>query len=155
MILLSAFVLVLCAGVVVGRLWNQLPVETKAPTSQPSWLADELQLQPEQREKMDALWTATKAINAKSFERRQALDRERDQAIQQLLTPAEWMAYDKIIEDFRTKRAALDKERHQLMDETNEKSMALLNDDQKHKWEELRNWRGPHGAGPTTRQTNQ
>jgi hypothetical protein len=154
-ILLIPFVLVLCAGVVVGRLWNRLPIETKPPGGSPSWLADQLDLRPEQRQQMDAIWDETRPKIEKSFERRQSLDRERDQTIQELLTPAEWTAYDKIIEDFRAKRAALDKDRHQLVLDANEKSVALLDGAQKQKWEALRNaheheWHGRF-AGPTTR----
>ena len=158
-ILMSAFLLVMCAGVVVGRLWNQLPIRAKTAGGSPSWLADQLNLRPDQRQQMDAIWGETGPKIQKSFEMRQELDRERDQTIQELLTPAEWTAYDKIVEDFRAKRATLDKDRHQLVMDANAKSMALLDDVQKKKWEELRelhmhDWHGPHGrgtpAGPAT-----
>jgi hypothetical protein len=144
-------------------------IEPRHPDGQPSWLADELNLRPEQRAQMDAIWAEAKGQSDKSFERRQGLDRERDQAIQELLTPAEWQAYDKIIEEFRAKRVELDKERGQVMHDANEKSLALLDDDQKQKWKAMRNLhdhRGPHGPGgpvdstkansaPTTREANQ
>jgi hypothetical protein len=151
-IFLAAFVLVLCAGVVVGRLWNQLPMQARSHGGPPSWLADQLDLRPDQRQQMDAIWAETSPKIEKTFEERQALDRERDQTIQELLTPAEWAAYDKIVEDFRAKRSALDKERHQLVQDANEKSEALLDDVQKQKWESFRSahdhdWHGPHAQG--------
>jgi Spy/CpxP family protein refolding chaperone len=158
-ILMSAFLLVMCAGVVVGRLWNELPIQAKTAGGSPSWLADQLNLRPDQRQQMDAIWAETGPRIQKSFDDRQSLDREREQKIQELLTPAEWTAYDKIVEDFRAKRAVLDKGRHQLVMDANAKSVALLDDAQKQKWEELRelhehDWHGPHGhttsAGPAT-----
>jgi len=153
-ILLTAFVLVLSAGVVVGRLWTQLPaMEAPHPAAggpPPSWLADQLDLRAEQRRQMDAIWADTKQQIDKAFERRQQLDRERDQAIQELLTPAEWQAYGKIMEDFHNRRMEFDKQRRQLIHDANERSQALLDDGQKKKWEALRNahdhaWHGPRG----------
>ncbi len=148
-ILLTAFVLVLSAGMVVGRLSAQLPVVKAERTGPaPSWLADELNLTPDQRKQMDAIWADAKPKMDKLFERRQELDRERDQAIQDLLTPAEWTAYGKIMDDFHSRRADCEKQRLDLMQDASAHSRALLSDSQLQKWDALRNsrsWRGPRG----------
>ncbi len=144
-IFLAALVLVMSAGVVVGRLWSQLPGRPHGPGN-PSWLADQLNLTPEQRQQMDAVWADTKQKIDKTVERRRLLDRERDQAIEDLLGPEQWAAYGKLIDEFRAHRADLDKERAAILHQANESSQALLTDDQKQKWDSLRQSR-PHDRG--------
>jgi Spy/CpxP family protein refolding chaperone len=148
-------VLIFAAGLVVGRITNRVPAVTKAPETRPttrphgpSALHDQLGLNAEQRQQMDAIWTDVWK-NGNSFDRRRQLDRERDQAIQALLTPEQKTQYDAIQEANRAKRSELDKEREKLIAEANEKSRALLTDEQKKKWDELtkemREHRGPGG----------
>jgi Spy/CpxP family protein refolding chaperone len=141
LVILSAFVLVLVAGVMVGRLWARLPMQGHAPPPtdrSPSWLADELQLTPEQRQQMDAIWADVRQKNEQKLERRRSLDHERDQAIEELLGPEQWAAYGRLMDEFRLKHAAVDKERETLFRDANERSVALLNGDQKKKWDQLR-----------------
>jgi Spy/CpxP family protein refolding chaperone len=89
----------------------------------------------------------------KSYDRRKELEKERDQALLSLLTPERKSQYDAILEANKAKRNDLDKERDVLMASANEKSKALLNDEQKKKWDELtkemrdrRGSRGPRGG---------
>src|SRR5947209_3696419 len=125
-VLLSAFVLVLSAGVVVGRLWARLPAGAalRPADKSPSWLADQLQLTPAQRQQMDAIWADMKQKNDQKIERRRALDHERDQAIEELLGPEQWAAYGRLMDEFRLKRAEVDKERENLFHDANERSLA-------------------------------
>lgn len=147
LIILATFILVLSAGMVVGRLWAKLaPVVERSADHQPSWLADQLELTTQQRQQMDAIWADTKQKLDKAGERRAELDRDREQAVLAMLTPAQQKSYQKIIADFRARRTELEKERHDLIHDADQRSEALLNPDQKTRWEQLRNNRhGPHG----------
>ncbi|HEY8666259.1 MAG TPA: hypothetical protein VIL86_06325 [Tepidisphaeraceae bacterium] len=148
LILVAMVVLVLGAGVVVGRLSTRLPATVPAE-KQPSWLADQLNLNPEQRQQMDAIWAETKQKMAKSFERRRGLEKERDQAVVALLTPEQAAEYDEIQEEYRERRAAMDKERGELIREAEERSRALLDDSQKKRWETMtKAMRERHNRGP-------
>lgn len=161
-IMLVAFVLVMSAGVVVGRLWARLPVETRPQGRSPSWLADQLQLSSDQRQQMDAIWNDTKQQIGALMDHRRGLDREREQAIRNLLTPDQRTAYDKINDDFRARRSDLDKQREALLRQANERSRALLTETQQKRWDTLtkemhdhdhdrRGQHGPPGLRPTTK----
>jgi Spy/CpxP family protein refolding chaperone len=164
----TAAVLVLSAGLVVGRLSAHLPVVTQTPDHGRGWFQDSLGLTPDQRQKMDAIWADVKAQRDKEDDRRRGLDHDRDTAIRALLTPEQSTAYDRIFQDFHTHRADLDKEREQLFHTANDRSRALLTADQQVKWDAMskdmhdRDHRGPggpggpggppgHGHGPSTR----
>lgn len=145
-ILLLTIVLMLGAGVVVGRLWARLPVAV-APTDKPqSYPARELNLTPDQQKEMDAIWSDTRQKIGDTFERRRELDRQRDQAIEELLTEEQKAAYKKIMSDHHQGRGELDKERAQLVKQAEERSRALLDDDQKKRWDAMP--RGPRGGPP-------
>jgi Spy/CpxP family protein refolding chaperone len=164
-VILIAFALVLSAGVVVGRLWARLPDVSATVTppatmpshqGSPSWLADQLKLTPEQRQQMDALWADTKAKRDLNLERRRQLDQQRNQAIADLLGPEQWQAYGRLIDDFHERATEIDKERMNLIHDANDRSRALLNDEQKKKWDQMRQpHHGDHdhdgggGGGPS------
>ena len=148
-ILLAAFILVLSAGVVLGRLWAKLPMVESAPTTrpatQPSWLAEQLGLSPAQGQQVDAIWAETKLQLSKTGERRHTLDATREQAVVALLSSDQQKAYEQILTDFRARRAELDKERESLIHSADERSRSLLSDEQKRKWDQLRDSHGWHG----------
>jgi hypothetical protein len=156
---LSALVLVLGAGVVVGRLSVRLPELVHPPGHSPSWLAEQLNLSTQQHQQMDAIWDDVKQKLGSTWDKRHELDRQRDQAVQDLLTPAQRAAYQKIYDDYHNQRTALEKSRDALVSEAEERSRALLSDSQKARWDELtREWHShrPHppfgtGFGPTSR----
>jgi Spy/CpxP family protein refolding chaperone len=152
-ILLATFVLVLSAGMVVGRLWATLPVMTVTPpTTQPSqqpWWAAQLDLTAQQRQQIDAIWAEAKPKVAETFDRRRALDRKREEAVEDLLGPAQYAAYEKIFDDFYAQRADIDKDRQKLIHDAEDRTKALLNDTQLKQLEALgpHEGRGPHGLG--------
>jgi Spy/CpxP family protein refolding chaperone len=157
----AAAVLVLSAGLVVGRLSAHLPMAARPIDHNRGWLPDTLDLTPDQHQKMDAIWADVKQQMDKNGDRRRALDRERDNAIRSLLTPEQLTAYDKIFDGYHAHRADLDKERGQLFRTANERSRALLTADQQVKWDAMakdmrdhRGMGGPPGRGhgePSTR----
>lgn len=156
LVLLIAVILVLSAGVVVGRLWTQWPRVTGPADKPQSWLVDQLDLTADQQRQMDAIWAEAKPKIAQTWDLRRALDHERDRAVQDLLTPEQWTEYGKIFDEFRVKEAALHQEREQLMHDAEARSRALLSDSQKQKWDAMKNahrWYGSRGPAsrPSTR----
>lgn len=149
-------VLVLAAGVVVGRLWTRLPLVAAPPPpgQERSWIADQLNLTTDQRKQMDAIWAETKQKMAATFDQHHGLDHERDAAIRNLLNDEQKAAYDKIVAEYRAKRAQMDKQRDQLIHDAEERSRALLDASQQKQWDELtklmHQHHGPHGppGGP-------
>jgi len=173
-LLSTTAVLVLGAGMVVGRLSARLPEQRGLPvttdlpaTTRPSehgreWFSETLELTPDQHQKMDAIWADVTQQMDKDGDRHRNLDKERDAAIRALLTPEQSAAYDKIFADYRVQRAEMDKQREQLYRDANERSRALLTADQQVKWDSMsknmrdRDRRGPGGppgrnrGGPST-----
>jgi len=144
-ILTMTVILALCAGVVGGRLSSRLQEEHRDTHVGPppsghgpnNWMSEQLKLSADQKQQMDSIWNDTKPKIEKTFERQQLMDRERDEAIADLLGPAQWAAYSKLINDFRARRKDIDSERADLFKDANERSRALLNDDQKKAWDEF------------------
>ena len=154
-ILIATFVLVMSAGVVVGRLWTRLPAVSVGHDRSPSWLADQMNLSTEQRQQMDAIWSDTKQKIHATFDHQHELDHQRDAAVVALLTPQQKAAYDKIQADHTAGRAELDKQRDALVHDANDRSKALLSDEQKTRWDTLSKempvpWKhGLHGPATT------
>jgi hypothetical protein len=147
-LLLCTVILVLGAGVVVGRLLAPLPaaaiVQTQPDRPRPPWF-DQLALSSQQRQQMDAIWddTRQKLHNLNFLDHRRELDKQRDAQIRGLLSTSQVAAYDQINTDFRAKVDELDKERQKLIDDANQRSRALLDDSQKKLWDEQS--KRPHG----------
>jgi len=154
-LLVSTALLVMSAGVVVGRLSDRLPaVRVKGEQHSRSWLADQLKLTADQRQKMDGIWVETRQEVDKAFAARNELERQRDQAVHDLFTPEQRAAFEKINQDYRTSRDELFKERNTIVRDANDRSRALLDESQQKQWDilskEMRDRRGPMGsaAGP-------
>jgi hypothetical protein len=162
LILFATFVLVLLAGIVLGRLWGRLPERRLAPDSSPSWLADQLNLTQEQRQKMDAIWAEARKELGDGMKARRDLEKQQADAIVALLTPAQKSDYDQIVQNFRDKREKLDRKRELMIHDAEVRSRALLNDRQAKTWDEVnQRWRqrhqhgGRHGSQGTTRPSSQ
>ena len=143
-------VLVLCAGVVLGRLSARLAVETP-PSPQghpPSWLQDQLGLSTDQRQQMDAIWAEVKQQMATDRDRRREFDHERDEAIQNLLSDQQKLVYQEIYNEYHTKRQQMENARDALIKNAEERSRQLLNDSQKVRWDQLSKDMRGHRAGP-------
>jgi Spy/CpxP family protein refolding chaperone len=156
-VLLLMAVLVLCAGVVVGRLSARLSAEVP-PQRQghpPSWLADQLNLSADQQQKMDAIWADVKQQVGNDWDKHRELDRERDEAIRDLLSDEQQVEYQEIYDIYRQKRQEMEKTRDALIKSAEDRSRNLLNDSQKAVWDQMTKDMhthrpgGPgHGPGP-------
>jgi Spy/CpxP family protein refolding chaperone len=156
-VLLVMALLVLCAGVVVGRLSARLAAEVPPPPPDhtPSWLADQLNLSADQQQKMDAIWADVKQQMNGEGEKHRELDRERDDAIRDLLSDEQQVEYQEIYDIYRQKRQEMEKTRDALIKSAEDRSRALLNDSQKARWDQMAKDMhahrpgGPgHGPGP-------
>jgi hypothetical protein len=137
-ILLSTVVLVLVAGVLAGRLSAQLPLPvavTSSGSGPRSWLTDSLGLNADQHQKMDAIWADAKRQLAGASESRHQLARDRDAAVEAILTDSQRSAYDKIQQDYHGQMDALGKQRQAVVDKANAASRALLDESQQQKWD--------------------
>ncbi len=152
-----AFVLAMFAGVAVGMLGAKIPASREPH----SWLAEELGLTPEQREQMRAIWQDVSKNRQTDWERRQTIDKERREAIVDLLTPEQKTQYDKINQDFAQKVQDMAKQREQAFADAQDRTKQILTPEQRVKYEQLmqkrreeksnRNERRHGGAsGPST-----
>src|SRR5881392_1964228 len=98
-IITFAFVLALFAGVAVGMLSARLP-QSHEPRS---WMADELNLSPEQRDQMRTIWQDVSKNRQSDWEKRQQLDKERRDAVLSLLSEEQKAKYDQINQIYSTR----------------------------------------------------
>lgn len=146
------FVLAFAAGVCVGLLVSR---SASGPRSG-SWLSRELDLTREQREQMRQIWSEVmRASGERQRERRDTLQKERDEAISALLTNEQEREYEQLMEQYARKHQELSQERRKRFEETVEKTKQILTESQRKKYEELlKNGRGPRGrpgGGPPHR----
>ena len=158
-VFLMAIVLVLCAGLVVGRLSARLVPPPMPPHDHsPSWLQDQLGLTSEQKQQMDSIWADTKSQIGKTWDGRHELDKQRDDAVHNLLTTEQQAAFTKIYDDYHAKRQSLEKQRDDLIKTAEDRSRSLLSDPQKTQWDtltkEMHDHHGPNGDhhGPPSSQ---
>jgi Spy/CpxP family protein refolding chaperone len=148
----AAAVLVMGAGIVLGRLSTRL----QAPPPQHAehgrgWFQDQLSLSPDQRKSMDSIWADVRQQVDKLNEQRRGIDKDRDLAIRALLSPEQLTAYDKLFADARARHQELDKQRDAIFQTANQKSRALLSPEQQVKWDamqkDMHDHHGPGGPG--------
>ncbi|MDP9175040.1 MAG: periplasmic heavy metal sensor [Planctomycetota bacterium] len=150
--------LMLGAGVLVGRLSARLPGPPPPPGRMPQpWLVAELNLTPQQQQQMDALWADVRKKNEHIFDQRHQLQQQRDDDIHRLLTPEQQSTYDKIQQEFRNNADAMNHEFEKSIADANQHSREMLDDAQKKTWDKItsqrmRDRRGPRG--PSTQRSS-
>ena len=133
MVLTIAFVLAMGAGVAVGMLSARLP-QTHQPRS---WLGDELNLTPEQREQMRAIWQDVSKNRGRDWERRRALEKERNEAIVSLLTEEQRAKHDEINRQFAQKMQEQQQQREAAVHEAIERTKQMLTPQQREHYEQI------------------
>ncbi|MCD6417137.1 MAG: hypothetical protein J7M08_10655 [Planctomycetes bacterium] len=122
------------AGLALGRLTAQI-----APhRSRRSWLDRELNLTPEQREQMKAIWSEVMGRLRESLPTwRGQFDDEQREAVRQILTEEQKERYEQIIEEQKQKREARSEQRRQAFQEAIERTKQILTPQQRDKYERL------------------
>lgn len=167
-IVLVVFVAAFAAGVATGLVLR--PAHPRPPERGPSWLVAELSLTPAQQEEMLKIWgNVGRSGWQEENEKRQALQKQRDEAIRNLVPKAAQAEFDKANETYAKRSAELGELRRQRFDAAVAKTKAILTDEQRAKYETILARRaegrgegrrfgpgpGPgwdrSGGGPTTR----
>ena len=135
-LLVMLTILAVGAGVVAGMVVSRLPAPAKAATGQ-SALAQELQLSAQQSEEMRTIWEGVRDKVRTGYESADRLNRQRDQAIQAMLTPEQKAQFEKLTRDFADRFTDLRKDRDAAFAQAVEKTRKLLSDEQRQKYDEL------------------
>jgi Spy/CpxP family protein refolding chaperone len=140
------FLIALGTGIVVGMGVSRTPKAHERG----SWLAEELNLTPDQSEKIKAIWSDISRPGQSSFDRRRQYQRERDEALLGLLTPEQRAAYGTIVDKYNLQIAELNHEREQAFQAAVESTKDILTESQRAKYDEIlrRGFRGGRGEGP-------
>ena len=147
------FLIAFAAGLAVGVEMRRpsvaqgpAPVEpptrtTTGPSTRRSpggWFASELKLTPEQRKKMDAIWSEVARGGREEMEKkRDALRRQRDEAILALVGPDKKEQYDQILKDYDEQRRTAEREMRGRFEKAVEETKLVLDAEQREKYEKL------------------
>ncbi|MCL2641079.1 MAG: Spy/CpxP family protein refolding chaperone, partial [Phycisphaerales bacterium] len=133
-------------GVVPERRGGQRPPPPQRPP-----LTEALSLTPAQNEQLRVIWSDWDPSRQTRSERHPQFQKERDDAIQALLSDSQKAAFDDIQKKYRQLLDQLDEERRQAFQVAVDKTKAILNDEQRAKYDDiLKNappGRGPRGGG--------
>ena len=130
----ACFFVAFGAGVAVGVAFTRL---TAGP-QHGSWLEHELSLTPAQREQMHKIWSQVISLSApQEHEQRQALQKERDEAIRGLLSNGQKAKYEEVMQKYTQKLAALEDGRKKAFEEAVERTKQILTDSQRTKYLQL------------------
>ena len=147
-VLLAAFVAVFFAGLMIGLFAGRM----NPPRHGPPWLAAELELSPEQVEKMKEIWSRIEPPDPHLGERaRQDLASQRDEAIRNLLGPDQITSFEEILREFESKREERRLEMMAPLNEAFARTREILTEEQLKRFEELEKRmreRGHRRGGP-------
>jgi Spy/CpxP family protein refolding chaperone len=157
MIIVAGFIIMFVAGLAVGLTLSRFHTTAVAvtPPEVPAKADDhfhtlgrELNLTPEQKQKMEAVW---KDSHVKSDKSRQAIaeeDKTRDAAIHKLFSAELQEEYDRLQHEHEMKVGELRSAIWHDMHETNEKIRALLTPTQRQKFDQIAKEHHHHGPPP-------
>jgi Spy/CpxP family protein refolding chaperone len=147
------FLIAFAAGLAVGVEMRrpsvaQAPTPLEPPTrtttgpstrrSPGGWIASELNLSPEQRKKMDAIWSeVAKGGREEMDKERDALRKQRDEAILALVGTDNKAKYDDIQKNYRDQQQAMERKMRGRFEKAVEETKAILDDEQREKYEKL------------------
>jgi Spy/CpxP family protein refolding chaperone len=137
------------------------PVRTTGPSTRGSrspggWFERELKLSPEQRKKMDAIWSeVAKGGREEMDKERDALRKQRDEAILALVGTDNKGKYDDIQKNYRDQQQAMERKMRGRFEKAVEDTKLILDPEQREKYEQLlarhrppdRDGRGRSGPG--------
>ena len=138
-VIFLAFLLAMGAGVAVGMLGSRsLPSNTTPGHDASTWLANELQLTPDQQQKMNRIWSEMLASKGRQYgEQFRALQQQREAAIAALMTEQQQVQCNKLNEEYAGKWRDLWKRMEQDFSAAADKTRQLLNDTQRKRYDAL------------------
>lgn len=135
LIVLACFVAAFAAGLVAGMAGKRV-TEPERPPPDRSWIEGRLDLTPEQREQMHQIWSSL-LRREQQRERQEAFQKERDAAIQELLTDEQKMQYEAVVAEYTQKVEALSQERRKAFEDAVARTKAMLSEEQRVKYEQM------------------
>ena len=150
LILMVLFVLTLSSGLVAGMLFSRFPPSKGVAVSRTP-LAEELNLTPEQNEKMRVIWEGVRGRVDDCFVRAQDIQKKRDAALLALLTDEQKVKFAKLQQDCSESLAALKDDRNDAFSDAVKQTEKMLTETQRARYHEIlqgRLHRGPHHDGP-------
>jgi len=144
---LATFAAGMVAGVALTRRDRHEPRRQRRP-----WIEKELNLTGEQREKMREIWSEVMGkLREYQRDQRQALQQERDEAIQNLLSVQQRAEYAQIREIYARESAALNEAERKAFEEATQRTKEILTKEQQEAYEKMlrerasRRRHGSHG----------
>ncbi|HUS57239.1 MAG TPA: hypothetical protein VM141_01185 [Planctomycetota bacterium] len=134
LVVLLGFCTAFAAGAAAGMTF------TRATHRPPhlSYLSRELDLTSRQREQMQQIWSEVlRAPMRPEHEQRQALQREKEEALLELLTPEQKTKRNEIVQEHDRKIAELAAARKRAFDEAVQQTKQMLTEPQREKYEEM------------------
>jgi Spy/CpxP family protein refolding chaperone len=149
-LLVLGFAIAFGAGLVIG-LEQRVPAQA-SPTTTPAprgrgFLTSELNLTPEQQDKMKKIW---QGVRPPSRELWASAKKERDEQIAALIRPEDKEKFNQIIKTYSERQEELNRQAQTAFHNAEQATKEILNPEQLSKYEQiLKNHRGPdHGPGP-------
>ncbi len=154
-LIVSLFAVAMGTGIVVGMGVSRVP----PPREGHSWLGDQLGLSPDQSAQMRAIWEDVRGSSKPRNDARMQYRKDRDDALQALLTPEQKAEYAKIIEHYNTQIAELNHQQDAEFLAAADRTKKILNDHQRLVYDDMlkKGFRGgpggprdgrPGGGGP-------
>jgi len=130
----------LSAGVFAGVLAVRLVSVSRAGSANNgdhTFLSDELQLTATQRDEMRKIWEGVRKDAVDLYQKAQALQRERDEAIAKILTDQQKAQFEEISKKFANDATDINRQREELYAKAIEQTNGLLNETQRQKYEQI------------------
>jgi len=148
LIIFTAFVLAMGAGVAVGMLGSRT-LPRPRPDGPQTWLTQELQLTSDQQDKMSQIWSGLLQTKGREFGKQMhLLQVQHDEAVQAMLSSAQQDQYKNLNEEFAQRARDLWKRMEQEFLAASETTRKILNDSQRQKYDVLvSKFRSEHANG--------
>jgi Spy/CpxP family protein refolding chaperone len=133
-LLLICFLATFAAGSCAGVLWER----AHRPPADP-WLG-ELDLTAKQREDIKAIWMEARRLAGLHAQKtqREAARKKCDEALKALIPSSQMKNYDNIMREYNEELAGIERKAKEVMDEAYQRTKALLPEDQRAQYEEIR-----------------
>ncbi len=118
-------------------------------TDRVSFLTTQLNLSPDQEEKIHKIWSEVMKNGPASGQHMSDLDKERDDSIRAMLSDDQKSKYDQIVQEYHAKAEAMHAETHKRIDEAERRTREILTESQRVKYDEITKERHnhPHEGG--------